>query len=76
MRQWLTEALEKQKNNDGALFKVCQIVLDCRFLKLWRDREQETVQGNRDVVERAVEKYNKRLDRYKELINSGKYKRN
>ena len=36
------------------MFKLCQIVLEYNVLKIQRDKEQEIVPGNCDVMDKVV----------------------
>jgi hypothetical protein len=72
VRTRLVIALKETRLTGGALFKVRQIVLDDEVLVLRKERDTAIRNGKRQGIIKFVDKYNKRLERYRAVIATTK----
>jgi hypothetical protein len=64
----LDSALKDVRLTGGALFKVSKCVLDREVLELRTARDNEAIDKARGVLGRAVNAYNKRMEKYVALV--------
>ena len=74
VRQRLADALEDVKLTGGALFKVGHVVLCKDLLSLRKDRDEKAQKTTADAILKFVDRYNKRLEDYKTIIDLQKKK--
>jgi len=68
----LDSALKDVRLTGGALFKVSKCVLDNDVLELRTARDNEAIEKQQEVLSRAVDAYNKRLEKYTKLLDKKK----